>query len=63
MEIESRRRDVNDSSHLLTEIAFCLNLIIFYSGWEPVVEMEPHVDENLLEAIEKLGGKDLVSLI
>ena len=23
--------------------------------------MEPHVDENLLEAIEKLGGKDLVS--
>ncbi|XP_063680165.1 calcipressin-1-like [Bolinopsis microptera] len=28
-------------------------------GWEPVLEMEPHVDENLLEAIEKLGGKDL----
>lgn len=24
-------------------------------GWEPVTEMEPHMDENLLAALEKLG--------
>lgn len=28
-------------------------------GWEPITEMEPHVDETLLAAIEKLGGQNL----
>eukprot|EP00116_Pleurobrachia_bachei_P006670 sb/3466932/ len=29
------------------------------SGWEPVIEMDPHIDENLLAVIEKLGGRNL----
>ena len=33
------------------------------TGWEPVTEMDPHVDENLIAAIEKLGGKNLVFIV
>ena len=31
-------------------------------GWEPVTEMEPHMDENLIAALQKLGDNaDLVT--